>query len=111
MNNAGRSPKEILEDMTAFALSSATLLAKARSLAVGEALSFVPSAVTDGSPVQQPLASSLASPFMIRRIAIDQAPPEYGISAEDMSGQFIFLVTPAAEPERHQLAVVERERE
>jgi hypothetical protein len=106
MANVARSPNEVLEDITAFALSSDALMAKARALRVGESLSFVPSAIVDGSPMQQVLATSIKSPFTVRRIELDEVPPEYEFTPDDLAGQLAFLVASAIEPERRQLAVI-----
>ncbi|QJR13543.1 hypothetical protein [Usitatibacter palustris] len=109
MANVARTSKEILEDMTAFAFSSDFFMGKALALRVGECFSFVPRDIADGSPTQQALATTIATPFTVCRIGLDRVPLEYEMTAEDLVGQVAFLVTSATEPERHQLAVIEME--
>lgn len=110
MGAVGKSRKEILEDMTAFALSSDTLLARARALQMGAFLSFVPSQVPDGGFAQRPLARRLSSAFRITRIGIERVPAEYAWTPDDLPARsLLFLVSAEAEPEMVQLAVIEGE--
>lgn len=101
-------PLTTLQDMAAFALSSPTLAAQARGLAVGTSLHFTPGQIVDGSPAQQALAARLSMPFVVRRIALADIPAEYGLQEGDLApGTLAFLVAPQAEPGNLQLATLD----
>lgn len=107
MSAAGPPSQDILDDMTAFAMSSTSLRQRAMALAVGERLSFVPREVLDGSPVQQAVADRLSASFAIRRIALSDLPEAYGLTEADLApGTAAFLVSSDASPQTHQLAVI-----
>lgn len=101
-------PLTTLQDMAAFALSSPTLAAQARSLAVGTSLRFRPDQIVDGSPVQQALGARLSMPFVVRRIALADIPAEYGLQEGDLAqGTLAFLVAAQAKPGNGQLATLD----
>ena len=110
MDAVSKSRKEILEDMTAFALSSDTLRARARALDIGAFLSFVPSQLPDGGFAQRALARRLSSAFRVTRIDFESLPGEYAWGPDDLPARsLLFLVSAEAEPEMVQLAAIDGE--
>jgi len=108
MDCAEKSPQEVLEDVTAFALSSGSLLDRARALAIGSSFAFVPSQVRDGSPIQQRNASRWSWPFTIARISLADLPREFGVAESDLlPGSLAFLISSQADPHSHQLALLD----
>ena len=104
MKTVGNS---ILEDVTAFAMTSDQLMKLVRALPIGGSITFTPKDIVDGSPMQENVIGSNEDFFVIARIAGDKIPPGYGIAQNDIPGCAAVLFSYLNDPTTVQLATYE----
>lgn len=99
----------MVSSITAFAMSSQSLRAKAQKLAVGESFTFIPRVVVDAecSVMEQDVVNKVTTPFVVARVALGKIPNEYGLLEEDLSLSAIaLLISPEDAPAVSQLAIL-----
>ena len=104
------TPEDIVADMTALAMSSDTLLGRARLLAAGESFSFLPCDIQDSPDhsMYPHLAGEMRNAFIVNRLAPDCIPEEYGLAESDLpEGSLVLLIAAEAAPNTCQLAILD----